>query len=82
LLVYKEARPRVNTNNGDTIKELPMVNDFDLIGAAGIGFQIQLNETTMAVFEGTYLRGFTSVFNNQSIYHNGFSGTFALGILL
>lgn len=80
FLIYREARLR--DTNAMSVKDLSHINDFDLIGAVGMGFQIPLNDATFAVFEGTYLRGFTSVFDNTALYHNGFSGTFGIGLLL
>ncbi len=80
LLIFREARPQdTNTN---AIIDLSVVNDFDLVASVGMGFQIELNETTMMVLEGNYLRGLTSVFNNMPVYTSGFQGTIGLGILL
>jgi hypothetical protein len=80
LLIYREARLQ-DTTAGALI-DMSNINDFDLIMALGMGFQIELNETTLITFEGTYLRGMTSVFNNMPLYTNGFQGSVGLGILL
>jgi len=79
-LIYREARLRNSNSSG--VKDISVFNDFDIVGALGVGFQIPINETTMIVMDGTYLRGFISVFNTSSVYNNGFSGNIGLAILL
>ncbi len=80
LLIFREARLK-NPIVTD-VKDLSHINDFDLIGAVGGGLQIPLNDTTMFVFDATYIRSFTTVFNNMPLYHNGFCGSVGLGIFL
>lgn len=80
FLLFKEARLR--NSKATSVIDYSHISEFELTGAAGVGFQIPINDTTLAVFEGTYLRGLTSVFDNTALYNNGFSGTFGLGILL
>ncbi len=80
LLVYREAR--LQDRSAGALIDMSSINDFDLIGALGMGFHIELNETTLITFEGTYLRGLTSVFNNMPLYTSGFQGSVGLGILL
>lgn len=80
LLIFREARLQDTT--AGAIIDMSNINDFDLIAALGMGCQIELNETTLLTFEGTYLRGLTSVFNNMPLYTQGFQGSVGLGILL
>jgi hypothetical protein len=80
ILIYREARPQ--DTNAPAVLDLSSVSDFDLVASVGMGFHIELNETTMMVFEGNYLRGLTSTMTNMPVYTQGFQGTIGLGILL